>query len=297
MIFNIFKIFDIFGSLSIKIICIIAIVLLILFFKIRKGLKLREEELKLMRKDDKDRIGQRYNIKREGKKDIEVNLYIRNTKDNSPLLINIHGGAFISGDADTLDTQSERISKQYNVHVVTVNYKLLSRGINIDYQTEEIIDTIKFFYKNHSIYKVDLNNIFVLGYSAGGCLAMSAALKLIKMGIKIKGQILCYAYIRDIIEQFNKLENMYKKEIPSALFILADKDFISTGSLNYEKILKENGILTEVKYYKGAIHGFIEENNPEYEKLKFKASKSPEQEKMARDAEKHIGFWINKKLN
>ena len=78
---------------------------------------------------------------------------------------------------------------------------------------------------------------------------------------------------------------------------MADKDFISTGSLNYEKLLKENGIMTEVKFYEGAIHGFIEENNPEYEKLNFKASKSPEQEKMARDAENHIGFWINKKLN
>jgi len=292
-----FNIFDIFGSLSIKIICIIAILLLILFLKIRKGLKLREEELKLMKKDDKNRIGKRYNIKREGKKDIEINLYIRNTIDNSPLLINIHGGAFISGDADTLDTQSDRISNLYNVHVVTVNYKLLSRGINIDYQIEEIIDTIKYFYKNHSIYKIDPNNIFVLGYSAGGCLAMNAALKLVKMGIKIKGQILCYAYIRDIIEQFNNLENIYKKDIPSALFILADKDFLSTASLNYEKLLRENGIKTEVKFYKGAIHGFIEENNPEYEKLKFKASKSPDQEKMARDAENHIGFWINKKIN
>jgi len=292
-----FNIFDIFGSLSIKIICIIAILLLILFLKIRKGLKLREEELKLMKKDDKNRIGKRYNIKREGKKDIEINLYIRNTLDNSPLLINIHGGAFISGDADTLDTQSDRISNLYNVHVVTVNYKLLSRGINIDYQIEEIIDTIKYFYKNHSIYKIDPNNIFVLGYSAGGCLAMNAALKLVKMGIKIKGQILCYAYIRDIIEQFNNLENIYKKDIPSALFILADKDFLSTASLNYEKLLRENGIKTEVKFYKGAIHGFIEENNPEYEKLKFKASKSPDQEKMARDAENHIGFWINKKIN
>ena len=292
-----FNIFDIFGSLSIKIICIIAILLLILFLKIRKGLKLREEELKLMKKDDKNRIGKRYNIKREGKKDIEINLYIRNTIDNSPLLINIHGGAFISGDADTLDTQSDRISNLYNVHVVTVNYKLLSRGINIDYQIEEIIDTIKYFYKNHSIYKIDPNNIFVLGYSAGGCLAMNAALKLVKMGIKIKGQILCYAYIRDIVEQFNNLENIYKKDIPSALFILADKDFLSTASLNYEKLLRENGIKTEVKFYKGAIHGFIEENNPEYEKLKFKASKSPDQEKMARDAENHIGFWINKKIN
>ena len=121
---------------------------------------------------------------------------------------------------------------------------------------------------------------------------MSAALKLIKMGIKIKGQILCYAYIKDIVNKFNKLEN--KNNFPSAIFILADNDFISKGSLDYEKVLRENGIHTEVKQYTKSKHGFIEENNQEYEKLNFKYSKSPEQEIMARDAENYIGMWINK---
>ena len=48
----------------------------------------------------------------------------------------------------------------------------------------------------------------------------------------------------------------------------------------------------EIKTYSGAMHGFIEENNPEYEKLRSHASKSPEQEAMARDAENYIGNWI-----
>lgn len=123
---------------------------------------------------------------------------------------------------------------------------------------------------------------------------MNATLKLIKIGIKIKGQILCYGFIKDIIEKYNKLEDKFKKDIPSALFILADNDFISKGSLDYEKILRENENITEVKIYKNSIHGFIEENNPEYEKLNFKSSKSPKQEIMARDAENYIRIWINK---
>ena len=71
---------------------------------------------------------------------------------------------------------------------------------------------------------------------------------------------------------------------------------ISNGSLNFEKVLRENGNETEVKKYKNSFHGFIEENNPEYEKLNFKTSKSPEQEIMARDAENYIKIWVNKKI-
>ena len=273
-------------------------IILLLILKAFYDYKLREEDKKHMKKTDKTRIGKRFYIKRKGKSDVELNLYIR--KDSNfylPLIINLHGGAFIAGDADTLDTQSERLKLQFNSHIVSVNYKLIKlfeKGIDIEYQTEEVVDTIKYFYENYKEYKIDINNIFVIGYSAGGFLAMNAALKLINLGIKIKGQILCYAYIKDIIVKFNKLENKIKKNIPSALFILADNDFISNGSLDYEKVLRENGINTEIKKYLKSKHGFIEENNPEYEKLNFKESKSPEQEIMARDAENYIRIWIKK---
>ena len=252
-------------------------IILLLILKAFYDYKLRVEDKKHMKKTDKTRIGKRFYIKRKDNKFIELNLYIREESNfYLPLVINIHGGAFISGDADLLDTQSDRISKQFNAHVITVNYKLinlLEKGIDINYQTNEIVDTIKYFYENNEEYKIDKNNIFVLGYSAGGFIAMNAALKLISIGIKIKGQILCYAYIKDIIDKFNKLENKIKNNIPPALFILADNDFISKGSLDYEKILRENEIYTEIKKYMKSKHGFTEENNPEYEKLNFKYSK------------------------
>ena len=281
-----------------KYFAIILTIFLLIYLKSIYDSKLREEDRKLMKKNDKTRIGKRFYINRKENSDIEMNLYIRSESNNYlPLLINLHGGAFIAGDADTLDTQSDRISKQFNIHVVTINYKLVrlfKKGIDTEYQTDEVVDTIKYFHENFEKYKININNIFILGYSAGGFLAMNATLKLIKIGIKIKGQILCYGFIKDIIEKYNKLEDKFKKDIPSALFILADNDFISKGSLDYEKILRENENITEVKIYKNSIHGFIEENNPEYEKLNFKSSKSPKQEIMARDAENYIRIWINK---
>ena len=62
--------------------------------------------------------------------------------------------------------------------------------------------------------------------------------------------------------------------------------------MSYRDALEENGVHTEVKQYGGAIHGFIEENNPEYDKLNNKPSKSPEQERIARKAEEGIGAWL-----
>ena len=146
-------------------------IILLLILKIFHDSKLREEDKKMMKKTDKTRIGKRFYIKRKGKEDVELNLYMR--KDSNidlPLIINIHGGAFIAGDADTLDTQSDRISRQFNSHIVNVNYKLIKlfeKGVvDVEYQTEEVVDTIKYFYENCKKYKIEINNNFVLGNSA-----------------------------------------------------------------------------------------------------------------------------------
>ena len=56
-----------------------------------------------------------------------------------------------------------------------------------------------------------------------------------------------------------------------------------------KKVLKEIGVKTNTKVYDNVKHGFIEENNPEYEKQnkRNKIYKSPE-------AEEYIKEWINK---
>ena len=91
---------------------------------------------------------------------------------------------------------------------------------------------------------------------------------------------------------YELLDENSRKSFAPTLFILADNDPISDGSLTYEEALRQSGVKTVVKKYENAIHGFIEENNPEYEELNSKQSKSPEQEIMARDAEDYIGRFL-----
>ena len=278
------------------IIVAIGVVLLIAAFVVSLvyNQSIQTTDQKIMIKSDDELLGMHLYIERDNKDDIDVNWYQAEVESKQPLVINIHGGAFIAGDADTLDTQSDRFSKDWGVNVATINYKLLNENISKQYVIEEISDTVKYFIEHSEEYNVDVNRIYIMGYSAGGYYAMASTLDLIKDGVNIKGQILCYAFIGDIMEQFATLTDEQKQNIPSALFILAGDEPISKGSLAYEALIRENSIHTNVKVYDEAKHGFIEENNPEYEVLhkKNKTSKSPEAEVIARQAEQYINDWM-----
>lgn len=250
-----------------------------------------EDQLKMVKADD-ELAGRRFKIPRSGKDDVSVNLYIPESSNKTPMLFNIHGGAFIGGNADTLDTQSDRISKSWNTAVASVSYKLAKDGISIEYGTEEISDAVKYFMHHADEYNLDTSKFVIMGYSAGGYHALKAVLNLKKEGIDIAAQVLCYPYIKDAADAFLTLSEEQKTTLAPALFLLAGSDPIGDGSLAYEELLRNSGIQTAVKKYESTTHGFLEENNPEYEKLKNKPSKSPRQEEKAREAEKYISGWL-----
>lgn len=279
-----------------KVLMIVGIVFVLLIavviFRVAKEQSDRALDQQSMAKSDKELIGEHFYVPRAGKEAVDVNLYIPETDEKLPIIFNIHGGAFVAGDADTLDTQSDRLSHSWNAVVVSINYKLAKDGISIEYGTEEIADAVKYFIAHAVEYPIDTTKIVVLGYSAGGYHAMRSTLLLKQEEIDVGAQILCYPFISDIIEVYNQLNAQQRRTVAPALFVLADHDPISDGSLEYEAILRENNVQTEVKKYEGSIHGFIEENNPEYESLRIAASKSPEQEQMARDAEDFMLNWL-----
>ena len=278
-----------------KILMGIGIILLLgvgfLTVKVVGGVKALEKRQAQMVKSDEELIGRHFYMPRDGAEDVDMNLYLLEGEQPRPLVVNLHGGAFIAGDADTLDTQSDRISRAWNVNVATINYKRLQVGYDIPYGTKEIADAVKYFIARAEEYRIDPNKVFLLGYSAGGFHAIAAALALKRDGIDVAGQIVCYGFVGELDKEYRSLDQEARETFAPALFILADHDPISDGSLVYRQALADNGVKTEMKKFDGAIHGFIEENNPEYDALQT-GSKSPEQEKLAREAENLIGAWI-----
>ena len=246
-----------------------------LFCSAQASAKSYAEDQLRMAKPDEELLGTRLEVPREGGTPVRVNVYIPESED-----------------ADLLDTQSDRIAKNWNAMVVTVQYSLAKDGVTIEDGTREIVDVIRYFREHAQEYYADPERFCALGYSAGGYHAMAAVLALKPSGIDVAAQVLCYPYLGDALETYNTLSQAQKASIAPALFVFAGRDPIGEGSLPYEEALAENGVVTAVKRWDEAAHGFLEENNPEYERLNNKPSKSPEQERMAREAEAFIGNWL-----
>ena len=236
-------------------------------------------------------LGTRFSMPREGKEAVDMDLYLLDRSEIRPLVINLHGGAFIAGNADMLDSQSDRIAKAWGVNVATVNYKLLNREYDLAYGTDEVLDTIKYFKAHAEDYRIDPAQIFVLGYSAGAYYAIASTLALKKEGIDVTGQIICYGYIRETNETYLALDDAARASIAPALFILADHDPISDASLAYQQSLAANGVSTQVKKYEGALHTFME-GSLNYESLPSFV-RIAEQDTLAQQAEALIGEWIH----
>lgn len=245
----------------------------------------------VLRKGDSELIGRRFEVPRGHKKSVNVNLYIPNNpeEDKLPVIFNIHGGGFVGGDADVLDTQSDRIANEWNVIVVTVNYTKADVE-PIAYGAEEIKDTVLYFANNANTYNADATKFSVMGYSAGAFYSAEATKLLEKSHFNIESLILCYPWTVGL-----RTEDL-NQEWPATLFILAGQDPISQKAKSYVASMKDVGIHTEVMEYKNAVHSFIESNNPEGQKdtsFEMKNVINTEQESLARQAENDIKEWID----
>lgn len=240
-------------------------------------------------KPDGERIGVRMEIARECKDPVTVNLYVPDDADGKlPIVINIHGGGFVGGDADVLDTQSDRLANEWKAIVVSVNYtKADVRPTS--YGAEEIRDAALYFAENAGQYNADPTKVYVMGYSAGAYYAAESARMLRESGFEPAGLVLCYPWTTGLSAK------VLNAEWCSTLFILAGQDQISQNAKPYAESMKNAGIEVMIKEYEGAVHSFIESNNPEGTMGGTEGMEdviTPEQEGLARDAENFIKEWI-----
>ncbi len=242
-------------------------------------------------------IGKQFRVKRLEHKDIEVFLFEPKTRkyEKLPVIFNVHGGAWVGGDATLLDTQSQELADILSAFVVNINYKKLDKE-PFPYAATEVRDTVLYFAKNTNEYGLDVSKFNIIGYSAGGHICAGAAMLLRDVKFALCSQILCYPFLdfhtfdaglgMGVDEKATKLmselffRNGMNSDMPimspcvaskEYLVRLAPVEFISCGpddlyqqGLEYCKHLLDAGVDVVFKEFETATHGFMEVNYPEY---------------------------------
>lgn len=124
--------------------------------------------------------GQKFMVSRENAKPVMTYLYRpASGGENLPAVFNVHGGAWVGGDALLLDTQSQEMADRLGVMVVNINYVKADEK-PFPYAQYEIRDTVRYFADHAKEYKIDAQRFAVMGYSAGGHLSACAAQRLLQ---------------------------------------------------------------------------------------------------------------------
>lgn len=129
------------------------------------------------------------NIEAERSRDtlnLTLDLYLPPNSEPRPLIIFIHGGNFYSGSKETLQATAQQYA-QLGFATATINYRLTSQALQvlafeyqrlaIDHATEDLINAIRFLKYHSGRYAIDTNRVMLMGKSAGGVMALIAALE------------------------------------------------------------------------------------------------------------------------
>ncbi len=126
----------------------------------------------------------------DGEPNVKIRVYRNKGAKNVPLVLNIHGGGFVSGDLDNDNTRASLIAKHVPCTVVSVEYRLAPESI-FPAQLHDCLAALNYAIDNADTLGIDPENIGVFGTSAGGCIAAGLCLYLRdNNGPKVKAQVL-----------------------------------------------------------------------------------------------------------
>ncbi len=125
---------------------------------------------------------QSFVYKHVGDHQLLVDFYPALPRHTAPLVIIVHGGSWESGDNKQLpELNSYLAGKGYNVAAITYR---LAPAFRSPAPVEDVHDAINYFLQHAEQYKIDTNNIVLIGRSAGGQIALCAAYMLHLPNIK-----------------------------------------------------------------------------------------------------------------
>lgn len=108
-----------------------------------------------------------------------------------PVAIYFHGGGFVLGDADAYDNQSRQLAQRSGVDVLFVDYRRAPEA-KFPCAVEDAIAALDWLRDHAASLGLDPARIALCGDSAGGNLAISAALAADRAGQPVKAAVLLY---------------------------------------------------------------------------------------------------------
>ena len=132
----------------------------------------RIDYLKLS-KDIKEKLN--INYSRDDSVEHSLDIYYKDNNETKPILIDIHGGGFISNDKE-LNHLFGNYMAQRNFVVFNINYRLAYPEYNVFDQIIDIDCALKWIIKNAKNYNANIDEIYIAGHSSAGVLAVMEAL-------------------------------------------------------------------------------------------------------------------------
>lgn len=223
---------------------------------------------------------------------IPIRVYKPSSSGPFPLIYMFHGGGWVIGDLDTVDSQCREVCLGTNAVVISVDYRLAPES-KFPAAADDCYAVVLRYEDHASQYNGDLNRIAVAGDSAGGNLAAVVALMVRDNGgPALRFQLLVYPVTDGVNKHYPSLKdnaegfmlttdgmkwfwdhycpiedrsNAYASPIfakdhsnlPPALIMTAEFDPFRDEGEAYGECLRKAGNDVVVKRYDGFIHGFF----------------------------------------
>ncbi len=105
----------------------------------------------------------------------KLDIHYKSNQEYKPIIVNIHGGGFISGYKE-MDSLFANYLAQRGFVVFNVNYRLAYPTYNVFDQIEDISNAVKWIVSNAEKYEANPKEMYIAGHSAGGVLAIAESL-------------------------------------------------------------------------------------------------------------------------
>lgn len=224
--------------------------------------------------------------------DIPIRIYTPHGNKPLPVLVFFHGGGWVLGDLDAVDSNCRSLAKDAGCVVVSVDYRLAPEH-KFPAAVEDAYAATVWVANNAAAIAIDVTRIAVAGDSAGGNLAAAVTLMARDRGEpKLMYQVLIYpvtqyAFDTDSYREYAEGCGLTKEEmiwfwhhylastadgqnpyaspllaenmsnLPPALIITAECDVLRDEAQAYATRLQSAGVSVHLKQYDGMIHGFV----------------------------------------